>query len=253
MRTINCFGLPFALIVFCATQIDARAVRSLDMATLMKESHLVFVGQVKSVKASGMTTELTYPTWKDLIFEWLLVEVEVVEPVKGTKKGEVVGTLMLSTRGSGPMLNPPGMVHPEVGQYHLLCLLPAKSTRAYAAVTAPFDDDQAIFLLDRKRWTDGGRYYKDSKEVAFQEQSEKNGALWDLLNDKGEIKPDGAELLRKKYAAEIATPTPKDAVIHLKWKKQTLAEGWDSNIPDDGSDTDGKKNAPAPAGPVTRP
>ena len=55
------------------------------MKTLMKDSQLVFVG-VKSLKPSGITTELTYPTWDNVVFEWLRVEVEVVEPIKGTKK-----------------------------------------------------------------------------------------------------------------------------------------------------------------------
>jgi hypothetical protein len=155
-------------------QAQARFVRDLDMKTLMKESQLVFVGQVKSVKPSGMTTELTYPTWDEVVFEWLSVEMEVIEPVKRTRKGELVNTLMLSTRGPGPMINPPGMVEPKVGQYHLLCLLPANSTGTYASVTAPFDDNQAIFLLDRKRWTGGAHYYKEGKEVAFHKQNKKN-------------------------------------------------------------------------------
>jgi hypothetical protein len=222
------------------------------MKTLMKESQLVFVGQVKSVKPSGMTTELTYPTWDEVVFEWLSVEMEVIEPVKRTKKGELVNTLMLSTRGPGPMINPPGMVEPKVGQYHLLCLLPANSTGTYASVTAPFDDNQAIFLLDRKRWTGGAHYYKEGKEVAFHKQNKKKRVLWNLINDKGNIQRDGAEYLRKKYAVEIAIPPAKDAVIHLKWKKQTSAAGWQSNVPDDWSDGAEKKKGKEPDGPVTK-
>lgn len=248
MNATKSFGILFLLIVFFATQAHARIVRDLDMKTLMKQSQLVFVGQVKSVKPSGMTTELTHPTWEGVIFEWLRVEVEVIEPVKGTKKGELVSTLMLSTRGPGPMINSPGMVEPKVRQYHLLCLLPTNSTGEYASVTAPFDDDLAIFLLDRKRWTEGAHYYKEGKEVAFYEQREKNRALWNLVNDKGEIQQDGAESLRKNYAAEIAIRPAKDAVIHLKWKKQPSAGGWQSNVPDDG-----KKKGKAPARPVTKP
>ena len=150
MKTATIFGTLFLLIAFSTMQAHARAVRVLDIKTLMKDSQLVFVGEVKSVKPSGITTELTYPTWEDVVFEWLRVEVEVIEPVKGTKKGELVSTLMLSTRGPGPMFNPPGMVEPKVGQYHLLCLLPANVTGVHAAMTAPFDDNQAIFLLDRE-------------------------------------------------------------------------------------------------------
>ena len=149
--------------------------------------------------------------------------------------------MMLSYRTPGPTINAPGIVEPQVGPYYLLCLLPASAPSSFAAVTAPFDNDQAIFLLDRKRWTDGTHYYKDDKEVAFQEQNEKNAVLWNLINDRGEITRDGAEFLRKKYAAEIVAVPSKDAVIPLKWKKQTSADGWDSNIPDNGSDAGGKK------------
>lgn len=253
MKAIIFLGALFASLVLSPTQAHARAVRIIEMKTLMKDSQLVFVGQVKSVKPSGITTELTYPTWENVIFEWLRVEVEVIEPVKGTKKGELVSTLLLSTRGPGPMINPPGMVEPKVGQCYLLCLLPTSSSEVYAAVTAPFDDREAIFLLDRKHWTDGAHYYKEGKEVAFQEQNEKNRALWDLVDDKGVIKQEGAEYLRKQYAEEIATPPAKDAVIHLKWKKQVSAGGWQSNVPDDGSEADGKKRGETPSGPITRP
>src|SRR6478736_1180273 len=142
MKTATFFGTLFVLIVCSAMNGHARAVQSLDIKSLMKDSQLVFVGQVKSVKPSGVTTELAYPTWEGVVFEWLKVEVEVIEPIKGTKKGELVSTLMLSTRGQDSMVNAPGMVRPKVGQYHLLCLLPTNPTGAYASVTAPFDDNQ---------------------------------------------------------------------------------------------------------------
>lgn len=253
MKTFTCLGALLAVLVLSSIQAHGRAVRTLDMKTLMKDSQLVFVGQVKSLKPSGITTELTYPTWDNVVFEWLRAEVEVVEPIKGTKKGELINTLMLSTRGPGPMINPPGMVEPKVGQHHLLCLLPVSSAGDFAAVTAPFDDREAIFLLNRKHWTDGAHYYKEGKEVAFYEQNDKNRALWNLVDDKGQIKQEGAEQMRKQYAAEIATPPAKDAVIHLKWKKRVSTGGWQSNVPDDGSEAGESEKEKMPAGPVTRP
>ncbi len=213
----------------------ARAVRSPDMKTLMTRSELVFVGKVRSIKPSGITTELAYPTWRGVVFEWLQVEVEVIEPVKGTKKGATVRTLMLSTRGPGPMINAPGMVHPKVGQHCLLCLLPTKAKGVYASLTAPFDDDQAVFLLNRKPWA-SGTYYKDGRPVAFRKQNERNRVLWSLVDDDGKIAPGAAEDLRGKYKAEIATPAPKDAVVHLKWKRQTSENGWQWNVPDEGDE-----------------
>ena len=252
LKTVHSLASLILLVLFLPMHADARFVQDLDVKTLMERSQLVFVGKVRSVKPSGITTALTYPTWEGVVFEWLKVEVEVVESVKGTKKREVVQTLMLSIRGPGPTINSPGMVDPKVGQYHLLCLLPTSNTGVFASVTAPFDDDQAIFLLDRQCWMQT-TYYKDGKEVAFHDQSEKNRVLWNLVDDKGEINRDGAEYLRKTYKTEIATPHPKETVIHLKWKTETSAGGWQRDVPDKISDGTGNKKAKTPDGPLTRP
>ena len=219
------------LIVFTSTICLARAVRSPDMKTLMKRSEIIFVGKIKTIKPSGITTKLTYPTWKGVIFEWLKVEVEVIEPIKGTEKKQIVKVLMLSTRGPGPMAMAPGMVDPKVDQHYLLCLLPTKIKEVYASITAPFDDNQAIFLLDRKSWN--STYYKDGKKVEFREQSDKNSALWNLIDDKGKITLNGVKKLRKKYNIEIATPASKDAIIHIRWKKKESEGSWQWNVPDD--------------------
>ena len=248
--TMKSLILLSLLLVIPVRLCEARAVRTLEMGALMEGSALVFVGTIKSVKPSGITTELTYPTWKDVVFEWLKVEVEVVEPIKGTRKGALVHTLMLSTRGDGPMFNTPGMVDPKVGQHHLLCLLPTRFDEVYASITAPFDDDQGIFLLDRKSWTDGATYYKDGKEVSFHEQNDLNAVLWSLVDAKGRVISEGAEAVRKKYKVEIAKPAPKEAVIHLKWKKEESTGGWQWNVPDDAEKAKPEKQ---PVGPVTKP
>ncbi len=213
----------------------------------MEQSALAFVGKVTSTKPSGMTTELTYPIWKDVVFEWLVVEVEVIEPIKGTKLGQTVRTYMLSTRGDGPMVNPPGMVDPKVGQHHLLFLLPTKIEGTFASITAPFDDDQSIFLLDRSFW-EYGNYRDDPKHFdKFPDYRAKYEAIWSLVDDKGSITPEGAKALRERFKTQIATPAKKDAIVHLQWKKQTSKDGWDSNVPAD-------SKAPAKAqGPVTKP
>lgn len=210
---------------------QARAVQTKDMKQLMKESALVFVGRIQSVAPSGHIVNLTYPTWKGVIFEWSNVEVEVVEPIKGTSKGRIVRTLMLSTRGPGPIANPPGMVRPGIGQHHLLCLLPTRLGGVYASLTAPFDDRQAVILLDRKDWA--GTYYKDGKKVAFQDQDEKNRALWKLVDGKGRILPDGVATIRKQYKEELAIRPPADRIIPIKWKRVTGEGGVQWNEPDE--------------------
>src|SRR5688572_30650443 len=67
-----------------------RYIELFDIKTLVTESRLVFVGRIKSVTPSGNKTYLHYPTNSGVVFEWLQVDVEVLEPVKATKKDEVV-------------------------------------------------------------------------------------------------------------------------------------------------------------------
>jgi hypothetical protein len=247
-----CLGIRLLfLVLLLPTPTHARPVQSLDLKTLIMRSQLMFVGHVKSVSPSGITTELTYPTWEGVVFEWLKVEVEVVEPIKGTKKGDLVHTMMLSTRGRAPMINAPGMIEPKEGQNLLLCLLPTTLAEVYASVTAPFDDDQAIFPLEHKHWT-RATYYKDGKVVTFSEQSEKNRAIWGLADDSGDINRKEVEHLRKKYETEIATGPRKDDTIHLKWKKETNASGWQWNVPD-GSNSGNTKKPKEASGPITKP
>jgi hypothetical protein len=254
MKPMKLFGLLLIFIILFATDCFARAVRVVDMKALIAESELVFAGKVKSVKPSGITTELTYPTWNGVVFEWLKVEVEVIEPIKGTKKGDVVWTLMLSTRGAGPSFNSPGMVNPKKGQQHLLCLLPTELKGFYASVTAPFDDNQAIFILDRTYWLYSSFKKDPTSFDKFPEYAERYKAIWSLVDDNGQIVPKGAEGLRNKYKVEIATEPTKSAVIHLKWKKETSQGGWQWNVPDEVTEgEDIRKQRNEPVGPITLP
>ncbi|MCW1926659.1 hypothetical protein OKA05_29165 [Luteolibacter arcticus] len=248
MKRMKALVMYLVFSLLAALPGEARAVRSLEMKALMKESALVFAGRVKSVAPSGLTTVLTYPTWDGLVFEWLKVEVEVLEPMKGVKKAQVVRTMMLSMRGEGLVINGPGVVEPKVGRLYLLCLLPTTTAGVYASITAPFDDDEGVFLLDRKGWTDGATYYDEKgKETPFHKQDDKNAALWHLVDRKGAIVPAGAEAIRKSYAAELATPAPKDSVIHLKWKKEEGRGGWQWNVPDEGGKGKKSKGSTGPA------
>ena len=245
--TMKLLTLIFLLLTLSAMSAGARAVRVLDMKSLLGGSQMVLVGKVKSVKPSGITTTLSYPTWSDVVFEWLKVEVEVIESIKGVKKGEFVKTLMLSTRGPGPIINPPGMVDPKVGQHHLLCLLPTTYEGVFASITAPFDDDQGIFILDRKNW-EYSSYRKNPKHFdQFPEYGERYKAIWNLVDEEGRINLGGAEEMRKKYKAEVATPAPKNAVIHLKWKKETSEGGWQWNVPADDNQKAKRGGADQPA------
>ncbi len=238
MKTAIYFAALLLLLLFPAMPAHARMLPLVNLQSLIKDSQRVFVGQVKSVTPSGITTGLSYPSWEKVTFEWLRVEVEVIEPIKGTKKGKIVSTLMLSAPEPHHMSDQPTMVEPEVGQYHLHCLLPTTLKGEYASFTAPFDDGVAILRLDREHWNQA-TYYKDGKKVPFQEQSEENYTLWDLTDDKGGINRDGVMSFRKKCAKEIASRPAKKAVVYLKWKKvMTSPYGWYANVPDKGKAVD---------------
>ncbi len=244
MHTLKTLLLFILVASACTSQCQARAVYSFDVKTLMARSTLVLVGRVKSVQPSGLKTKLTYPTWDHVIFEWLKVEIEVIEPIKGAQKGNVIRTLMLSMP-EGIMVNPPGVVDPKAGRQYLLFLMPTTFKDVYASATGPFDDSEAVFLLDRTFWKYGS--FGDSDSTYYKDRY---SAIWSLVDDKGQITPKGAEKLRLQYQAEIATKPPKDEIIHLKWKTETSSDGWQWNVPDDGPR---KNDPPTTRGPLTRP
>jgi hypothetical protein len=171
---------------------------------------------------------MSYPTWQSVTFEWLKVEVEVLEPIKGVQKRETVRTLMLSAKGDAPMFNAPGMVDPERGKAYLLCLLPTTVSNVYASMTAPWDDDQAIFIQDRNH-KEYDSYRKGT--VTLEPYVERYGVIWRLVDDGGQILPAGAEAMRKKYRKQIATPPATNAVIYLQWETYKTSGGWQWDVP----------------------
>jgi len=240
-----------------------RAVQRLSIPTLVEKSALVFVGRVKAITPSGIKTTMSYPTWKGVTFEWLNCDVKVVEPIKGVKKGETIRTAMLSAPGGGLSFNPPGMVDPEVGKAYLLCLAPSTVSNTFAALTAPWDDKEAIFVLDRSFWL-YGNYRKngprtvdeddphaDIRRSFVDEYNEKHGVLWSLVDESGVLLPAGAEAMRKTYEDQIAVAPPTNSVIHLQWETQTSASGWQRDIPK--GHAAATSSAVFPQGPITFP
>jgi hypothetical protein len=142
---------------------------------------------------------------------------------------------MLSTQGLAPIANALGMVAPKKGQFHLHCLLPTQFENVYAALTAPFDDDQALFILDRKH-REYGSYRDDPKSIdPASGYGERYRTLWSLVDDNRQITAEGAEALRRRYSEEIGIKPPKDAVIHIHWNKETSDDDWQWNVPDEDS------------------
>lgn len=219
------------LITLAATAVLSRPVRVLSVSELVTGSKLAFVGRVKSVKPSGITTSLSYPTWEKVVFEWLLVDVEVIEPLKGTRRGEIVQVALLSVdenKGPSLMINAPGMIDPKQGMALLLFLSPTPRTNIFASLTAPYDDDQAIFRLDRNYWAYSP--FRDGKEAKDSPFYERHKIIWSLMKEGGEIDPNGADSFRKSYAKEIEV-APKNNMIYLEWEKLTNHAGWSQDVP----------------------
>jgi hypothetical protein len=219
------------LMVWAALAAFGRVLEVHDIKTLVADCKLVFVGRVKSVKASGISTSLSYPTWKGVVFEWLQVEVEVLEPVKGTQKGHIVQTALLSvdeSKGPAPMADAPGMLEPKRGDLFLFFLLPTIKTNLFAAFTAPWDDDQAIFHLVRGRWEYNS--YREGKEQSDSPFYDRHKVVWNLVDDKGDLIPAGGEWMRRTYAKEIGMG-PSNRVIYLRWQKYTNPAGWSHDVP----------------------
>lgn len=214
-----------ALVVLIPIIAFGRLIEYYDNKTLIEKSKIVFIGKIKSVKHSGITTRLSYPTWDGVVFEWLASDVEVLEPIKGVQKGDAVQTVLLSvdeSKGSEPRINAPGMVNPKKNDIFLFCLNPTPLTNVFAAVTAPFDDDLSIFRLDRKDWNP--RSYSEGQT------NERVALIWSLVDDTGKIIHSGVEQMRKAYAKEIQI-APSNTLVYLQWEARTNAAGWTANFP----------------------
>jgi hypothetical protein len=230
MRTTSIF---LAVLLIVGVDAFARAVSAPPLNVLIEKSAVVFVGEVQTVKPSGITTDLTYPMWKDAVFEWLDLQVQVKEPVKGTTKDTVVSVLALSTQAS--IDNRPGFIFPKKGARYLFCLLPTPITNKFAAVTAPFDEDRSIFTEDRTYWlyptsTDNSRDDRDAY-----------ASVAKFIDRNGGFTAKTIARLRKTYKKEIEMAPRPAAIIHLKWKKQTSESGWQWNAPDESAES---KRAP---------
>lgn len=232
-KTIYRPTLVAVMLVFAAFVAFGRFLDVKNMKTLVAESKLVFVGKVKSVQPSGITTPLSYPTWEGVVFEWLRVDVEVLEPIKATKKNDVVQVAMLSvntnkSKGHRPQVNAPGMLEPKKGDQLLFFLAPTTRTNLFAALTAPYDDNQSIFPFDRG--LPEYRWYQDRKVERDDPFYERYQIIWSLVDDSGKVISGGAESMRKTYAKEIGVVS-SNTVIYLEWEKYTNPSGWSSDVP----------------------
>jgi hypothetical protein len=128
------------------------------------------------------------------------------------------------------IINPPGTVEPKIGETFLLCLAPTTRTNVFAAVTAPFDDKESIFRLDRSdprysSYHKGAIRRRLDGAILGEPSKEQYSWVWRLVNDDGVIVPRGAERMRKTFATQIQMH-PEPTVIYLQWETRTNSAGW---------------------------
>ena len=209
-----------------------RAFKVTAPEILFSKAKLVFIGRIKTVRPSKITTRLSYPTWKDVRFRWLMTDIEVLEPLKGVRNGESVRAAMLSIdkdkEGDTPYpAMPPGLLEPEKGDVFLLCLAPTPLTNVFAALRAPWDEDLSVFALNRARPTQYGLTDVHKGVLA---RDERFAALFSLTDRNGQLVPAAVERVREVYATELTT-SPADIVIYLEWETYTNLSGWMSDAP----------------------
>jgi hypothetical protein len=208
-----------------------RFIQILDPKTLIADSKLVFVGRVRSAKVSDIATPLSYPTLEGVSFPWLRVEMEVLEPFKGVRKGDIVRVMMLSMDKSKEprfMYCPPEVLEPDKGDIFFLCLGSTPITNTFAALTGPYDEYLSVFPLHRSHETSR----ETMRDVGKQSLSndKRFEPIWQLVNQAGDILPDGVAKLRDSYAAEIKR-TSTSSMVYLEWQAYTNAHGWVSDVP----------------------
>lgn len=220
-----------------------RLLQIIDPKTLIADSRLVFVGRVQSIKSSNITTPLSYPTWEGVSFRWLKVDMEVLEPFKGVRKGDIVQTMMLSmdrSKQTELMYSPPVMLEPDKGDVFFLCLCPTPTKNAFAGLTAPYNEELSMFPLHRSGDTTGDSVKYDVKQLLLDDK--RFTLIWKLVNQTGQIVPGSVARLRDNYTVEIGN-VHTNKVVYLEWQAYTNAHGWVSDVPKGFSQTNsnGKK------------
>ncbi|MEN9575040.1 MAG: hypothetical protein RL514_2895 [Verrucomicrobiota bacterium] len=205
---------------------------------LFELAPLVVTGEVTKIQPTGIETSLSYPTLSGVTFQWLRVSCKVGAVLKGKFSVETIDVAMLAIRKSGSLglINGPLMLEPEVGTKYAMFLAPSSTPGLHASLLAPYDEENAIFVLDRKdrEYDDTGAQMSPDYRKQWQE---KKDLVWSLTSWVGGLSKPGAEAVIKQYKAQIAKPG-KVITIPLEWKTHTNAGGWSWDVP---------KAAPAPA------
>jgi hypothetical protein len=234
-----------ALAILIPLAATARIFQIVPPEELIANSTLVFVGKVRNMETSSIATSLSHPTWEGVLFPWLRVDVEVLAPVKSTRKGDLVHVMMLSVGNTDGkfMYSPPQVLEPDKGDVFFFCLSPTPITNSFAALTAPYDEFLSVFPLHRTRNAVTNKItLEDSKELDyFTLRDWSTKYLFDdsrftlirnLANESGSVIPEALAKLKETYKVSIEK-IPTNQMVYLKWQAQTNAAGWVRDIAQD--------------------
>ncbi len=213
---------------------SARSVQEPTVPELFELAPLVVTGEVAKIEPTGIETSLSYPTLDGVIFHWLRVTCKVGPLLKGSFTGANIGVAMLAIRKSGKMglYNGPLMLEPKVGIKYVMFLAPTPTPGLHASLLAPYDENNAIFVLDRKdREYDAGSYTVMDPDYRKKWQ-EKKDLVWSLTTWLGGLSKTGSEAVIRQYRPQIAKPG-KAITIPLEWKTYTNPSGWSWDVPKD--------------------
>jgi hypothetical protein len=234
--------------VLLPTLALGRILPIMESKALIADAKLVFVGRVKSVMPSNIRTTLSYVPYDGVTFQWQIGEVEVVEPFKGVRKGDVVQVAMLSIdkrSRSQTMYSPPGMLEPQQGDIFFLCLGATPQTNVFAALLAPYDENLSVLPLYRSRTNmdDEDNFMKkllsddlknDIKDRDLEKQiksrAKQFSLIYSLVGTSGKIQPPNVKKFRETFATDIGK-APSTNVVYLEWETHTNPHGWRSDAP----------------------
>ena len=122
------------------------------------------------------------------------------------------------------------MLSPVKGQKYVMFLAPSSKTNVYVSILAPYDEKNAIFILDRKarEYDFPGMVNHEYMKLSL----EKKALVWALVDNDGQLSRTGPETIASRYKSQIQHKNP-DFTIPLEWKVRTNALGWMNDVPRD--------------------
>ncbi len=237
-----------AAVLFVSPFAQGRGFQIVPPSDLIAKSKLVFVGRVTVVRPSGISTTLSYVPWEGVTFRWLAGEVEVMEPLKGTRRGEVIRVAMLTS--DREVINHPFVLDAEKGDVFLFCLLPTPVTNLFAALTAPYNEALSIVALHRSRPYAQDVVSSEEARRGFNDKllrdDKRFSLIFELVDHQGHVAAANAERLRSMFATELAAKASTE-VMPLQWQTAVSIVGWRSDIPKGTSARTGSNNLGGPA------